>query len=170
LAESFLQIFYAVYEASEGNETQDLPCLQMFKFRLCVGFTPNVPFNYMPFLASATISAAPCCGILSVYPQTWYIYSMYPKLHFIHQDIVGALYGSCAIDKTLPKELSDNLFAQVVYMALSDCACDCAWYKMLFSELDKPIDFIPLYGDSKGAIFNAQNPITQKGIKHIEIQ
>jgi hypothetical protein len=51
------------------------------------------------------------------------------------------------------------------YMALSDCA----WYKMLFFELGKPIDFIPLYGDSKGAIFNAQNPVTQKGIKHIEI-
>ena len=25
------------------------------------------------------------------------------------------------------------------------------------------------YGDSHGAIFNAQNPVTQKGIKHIEI-
>jgi hypothetical protein len=55
------------------------------------------------------------------------------------------------------------------YMALSDCAHDCAWYKTLFYELGKPIDFVPLYGDSKGAIFNAQNPITQKGIKHIEI-
>jgi hypothetical protein len=53
----------------------------------------------------------------------------------------------------------------VEYMALSDCA----WYKTLFSELGKPTDFIPLYGDSKDAIFNAQNPITQKGIKHIEI-
>ena len=55
------------------------------------------------------------------------------------------------------------------YMALSDCVRDCAWYKTLFSELSKPIDFVPLYGDSKGAIFNAQNPVTQKGIKHIEI-
>jgi hypothetical protein len=55
------------------------------------------------------------------------------------------------------------------YMALSDCAHDCAWYKTLFFELGKPIDFIPLYGDSCGAIFNAQNPVTQKEIKHIEI-
>jgi hypothetical protein len=47
------------------------------------------------------------------------------------------------------------------YMALSDCACDCAWYKTLFYELGKLIDFVPLYGDSKGAIFNAQNPVTQ---------
>jgi len=55
-------------------------------------------------------------------------------------------------------------------MALSDCAKDCAWYKTLFYELGKPIDYIPLYGDSRGAIFNAQNPVTQKGIKHIEIR
>jgi len=56
------------------------------------------------------------------------------------------------------------------YMALSDCARDCAWYKILFEELGKPIDHVPLYGDSRGAIFNSQNPVTQKGIKHIEIR
>jgi hypothetical protein len=56
------------------------------------------------------------------------------------------------------------------YMALSDCARDCAWFKILFNELGKPIDHVPLYGDSRGAIFNSQNPVTQKGIKHIEIR
>ena len=56
------------------------------------------------------------------------------------------------------------------YMALSDCAKDCAWFKTLFFELGIPIDYVPLYGDSRGAIFNAQNPVTQKGIKHIEIR
>jgi len=55
------------------------------------------------------------------------------------------------------------------YIALSDCARDCAWYKILFGELGKPMPYVPIYGDSHGAIFNAQNPITQKGIKHIEI-
>jgi len=30
--------------------------------------------------------------------------------------------------------------------------------------------YVPIYGDSHGAIFNAQNPVTQKGIKHIEIR
>jgi hypothetical protein len=45
---------------------------------------------------------------------------MYPKLHFIHQDIVGALYGSRAIDKTLSKKSLDNLFAQAVYFAVVD--------------------------------------------------
>ena len=29
--------------------------------------------------------------------------------------------------------------------------------------------YIPIYGDSHGVIFKAQNPIMQKGIKHIEI-
>ncbi|KDR64930.1 hypothetical protein GALMADRAFT_82505 [Galerina marginata CBS 339.88] len=56
------------------------------------------------------------------------------------------------------------------YMALSDCARDCAWYKILFEELGQPIPYVPLYGDSHGAVFNAQNPVTQKGIKHIEIR
>ena len=55
------------------------------------------------------------------------------------------------------------------YMALSNCARDCAWYKILFKELGFPISHVPLYGDSHGAIFNAQNPVTQKGIKHIEV-
>ena len=55
-------------------------------------------------------------------------------------------------------------------MALSDCARDCAWYKILFEELGKTIPHIPLYGDSRGAIFNSQNPVTQKGVKHIEIR
>jgi len=55
------------------------------------------------------------------------------------------------------------------YIVLSDCACDCAWYKILFSELGKPMPYVPIYGDSQGAIFNAQNPVTQKGIKHTEI-
>jgi len=55
------------------------------------------------------------------------------------------------------------------YMALSDCARDCAWYKILFKELGFPLSHIPLYRDSRGAIFNAQNPVTQKGIKHVEI-
>ena len=55
------------------------------------------------------------------------------------------------------------------YITLSDCACNCAWYKIFFGELGKPMPFIPIYGDSHGAIFNAQNPVTLKGIKHIEI-
>ena len=56
------------------------------------------------------------------------------------------------------------------YMALSDCARDCAWYKILFEELRRRMPYVPLYGDSHGAIFNAQNPVTQKGIKHVEIR
>ena len=55
------------------------------------------------------------------------------------------------------------------YMALSDCARDCAWFKILFEELGKPINYVHLCADSNGAIFNAQNPITMKGIKHVAI-
>ena len=56
------------------------------------------------------------------------------------------------------------------YMALSDCARACAWYRILFSEIGKPLPFVPIYSDSHRSIFNAQNPVTQKGIKHIEIK
>ena len=55
------------------------------------------------------------------------------------------------------------------YITLSDCAHDCAWYNILFGILRKPMPYLPIYSDSHGAIFNAQNPVTQKGIKHIEI-
>ena len=37
-------------------------------------------------------------------------------------------------------------------------------------HLNKPIDYVLLYDDSHRAIFNSQNPVTQKGIKHIKIQ
>jgi len=45
------------------------------------------------------------------------------------------------------------------------------WFKILFDELGLPISHVTsIYGDSQGAIFNSQNPVTQKGIKHIEIR
>jgi hypothetical protein len=34
-------------------------------------------FDYMPYLALATISATPSHEFLSIYPQTWYIKYMY---------------------------------------------------------------------------------------------
>ena len=49
------------------------------------------------------------------------------------------------------------------YMAMSDCECDCAWFRILFSEIAKTIPYVPIYADSTGAIFNAQNPFTGRG-------
>jgi len=40
------------------------------------------------------------------------------------------------------------------YIALSDCACDCAWYKILFGKLGKPMPYVPIYGDSHGAMLH----------------
>jgi hypothetical protein len=40
---------------------------------------------------------------------------MYPKLHFIQQNIVSVLCGSRAINQTMSKKSSDNLFSQLVY-------------------------------------------------------
>ena len=55
------------------------------------------------------------------------------------------------------------------YMALSGCARDCAWYTILLQEIGRPVKYIPVYCDNNGAIFNAQNPHTGKGTKHIEL-
>ena len=54
-------------------------------------------------------------------------------------------------------------------MALSDCARDCAWYKILLEEIGRPVDYILMYGDNNGSIFTAQNPNTGKGTKHVLI-
>ena len=50
--------------------------------------------------------------------------------------------------KIQPQTLVATSSTLAEYMALSDCARDCAWYKILFKELGKPIDYVPLYGDS----------------------
>ena len=43
------------------------------------------------------------------------------------------------------------------YIAFSDCAHDCAWYKILFGKLRKLMPHVSIYGDSHGVIFNTQN-------------
>lgn len=56
------------------------------------------------------------------------------------------------------------------YMSLSDCARDAVWYKNLFAEIMRPLPFVTVYADANNAIFNAQNPVTQKGTKHLDIR
>jgi len=49
---------------------------------------------------------------------------MYPKLHFIQQNIVSTLCGSHAINQTMSKKSWYNLFAQVVSVGPIMClAC-----------------------------------------------
>lgn len=81
-----------------------------------------------------------------------------------------SLASACVKWHSKTQALVSTSSTMAEYMALSDCARDCAWYKILFKELGLPISYVPLYGDSRGAIFNAQNPVTQKGIKHVEIR
>lgn len=56
------------------------------------------------------------------------------------------------------------------YMSLADCARDCVWYKNLFSEIQRPLQYVTVYADANGAIFSAQNPVAQKGTKHVDIR
>jgi hypothetical protein len=80
-----------------------------------------------------------------------------------------SLASACVKWHSKTQQLVATSSTMAEYMALSDCARDCAWYKILFKELGFPLSHIPLYGDSRGAIFNSQNPVTQKEIKHVEI-
>jgi hypothetical protein len=73
-------------------------------------------FDYMLYLAIATIGATPSHEFLSIYPQTWYIEHMYLWLHFIHQNIICALCGSCTIGQTPSKKPCDISFDQLVYI------------------------------------------------------
>jgi hypothetical protein len=81
-----------------------------------------------------------------------------------------SLANACIKWKSNTQSLVATSSTMAEYMALSDCARDSAWYKTLFEELGMPIPFVPLYGDNQGSIFNAENPVTQKGNKHIEIR
>jgi hypothetical protein len=56
------------------------------------------------------------------------------------------------------------------YMALSDCAKQCMWLINLISKLGLPnVAPIQINRDNQGAIFNAQNPVTEGRTKHIDI-
>ena len=92
------------------------------------------------------------------------------RRHRSTQGYFFTLANGCVKWHSKTQTLISTSSTMAEYIALSDCARDCAWYKILFSELGRPMPFVPIYGDSHGAIFNAQNPVTQKGIKHIEIR
>jgi hypothetical protein len=56
------------------------------------------------------------------------------------------------------------------YMAFSDCAKQCMWLINLIFKLGLPnVAPVQINGDNQGAIFNAQNPVTEDRMKHINI-
>ena len=56
------------------------------------------------------------------------------------------------------------------YMALSDCARENKWIRSILSEIHFPINIAPIYGDNMGSLFIANNPVTEKRSKHIDIK
>lgn len=56
------------------------------------------------------------------------------------------------------------------YMAMSDCSRQVAWIRMLLGELGYQLEPIPLCGDSQGAQFLSDNPVTERRSKHIDIR
>ena len=57
------------------------------------------------------------------------------------------------------------------YMAMTDASNQGVWYRSFFTELGYTIEEpIPLHGDNKGAIDLAENPVTGRRSKHINIK
>lgn len=56
------------------------------------------------------------------------------------------------------------------YMALSDCSRQCVWVHQLLKELGYHVQPIQISGDNQGSIFIAQNPVTEKRSKHVDIR
>ena len=56
------------------------------------------------------------------------------------------------------------------YMALSDCSRQCVWVHQLLKELGYYVKPIQISGDNQGSIFIAQNPVTEKRSKHVDIR
>ena len=56
------------------------------------------------------------------------------------------------------------------YMLLSDGCRQLVWTNSLLKELHLDLSPIPFCGDNQGSIFMAQNPVTEKRSKHIDIR
>ena len=57
------------------------------------------------------------------------------------------------------------------YMALADAANQAAWYRNFLLELGYSVDSpIPIHGDNKGAVDLAENPVTGRRSKHIDVK
>ena len=56
------------------------------------------------------------------------------------------------------------------YMALSDCTRQAIWIHQMMEELGYHLGPIPVCGDNQGSLFIAQNPVTEKRSKHIQIR
>ena len=56
------------------------------------------------------------------------------------------------------------------YMALSDCSRQVVWIRQLLGELGFHPHPTPVSGDNQGSIFIAQNPVTERRSKHIDIR
>ena len=56
------------------------------------------------------------------------------------------------------------------YMAMSDCSRQIVWIQSLFGEMGINMARIPICGDNQGSIFIANNPVTEKRSKHIDIR
>ena len=78
----------------------------------------------------------------------------------------GAISWSLRKQKTVAQNTT-----HAEYMAMTDASNQGVWYRSFFTELGYTIEEpIPLHGDNKGAIDLAENPVTGRRSKHIDIK
>jgi hypothetical protein len=78
----------------------------------------------------------------------------------------GAISWSSRKQKTMAQNTT-----HVEYMAMTNAANQGIWYRSFLMELGYTVDEpILLHGDNKGAIDLAQNPVTGRRSKHIDIK
>ena len=53
---------------------------------------------------------------------------------------------------------------------MCDCSKQCTWFQGMLEEIGMPHPTVPLYADNQGAIFMAQNPVTNQRSKHIKFR
>src|SRR5580692_12215273 len=76
----------------------------------------------------------------------------------------GIVFWNTCTQKTVAMSSTE-----VEYMSLSDGCRQLIWMDSLLKELHLDLTPIPFCGDNQGSIFMAQNPITEKCSKHIDV-
>jgi len=56
------------------------------------------------------------------------------------------------------------------YMSICNCAQQILWIKSLFQECHLSLKHFAMFGDNKGTIHIAQNPVMEGWSKHIDIK
>jgi hypothetical protein len=98
------------------------------------------------------------------------------------RSVTGFLFtfGNAVISWRSRRQKSTALSTtEAEYMAISDCARQAIWFKLLFKDLDLPVsavslssvgDAIQLFNDNRGTVFLTKEPLINERSKHIDVR